>query len=440
MYLMIENCGEAPVESFTVFGASTSRGDNSKIGQFGSGAKFGTLVCMRFGINPVVYCGTDKLEFYSKPMQMSGNTFSRVCYKHKNKRVETSYTLEFGELDWDNCNMGLREYISNALDASDSKYDVSIKIVDSTRAASGKTRVFVPLTADVQNYYNTLHEHFLHFNENSDDEKAYGVLNKRSPGRSRIYRLGVFVSESCGSFHSLFDYNFDNSVRIDECRNMNDFTISYHVAKCLRGCTHDQFLKLVDSLTKGEKNFETNLGGHYTRYNFGENWADWFHDHYGDNAVLVTESTKMIANKAANKGFKIIIIENEEWCNTLASSGIKTVVDVMDDVNNKGHELYEASPVTISTAGRVWGWLETMGVTKGKKMPVIKEFVNLMDGGEYCGGYVLDDIVHIEREQRHSTKVMLEEFAHYITGSSDNSRDFQDFAFKVAALMGEVMA
>jgi hypothetical protein len=35
------------------------------------------------------------------------------------------------------------------------------------------------------------------------------------------------------------------------------------------------------------------------------------------------------------------------------------------------------------------------------------------------------------------TKVVLEEFGHYITGSTDLSRDFQDWAFRVAAYLLE---
>ena len=41
MFLMIANNGVAPVQSFTVLGVSTARGNSDKIGQFGSGAKHG---------------------------------------------------------------------------------------------------------------------------------------------------------------------------------------------------------------------------------------------------------------------------------------------------------------------------------------------------------------------------------------------------------------
>ena len=48
-------------------------------------------------------------------------------------------------------------------------------------------------------------------------------------------------------------------------------------------------------------------------------------------------------------------------------------------------------------------------------------------------GYYEGGTVYINKEHDTSHQTMLEETAHYLTGATDNSRDFQDFAFLVAS-------
>jgi glycyl-tRNA synthetase (class II) len=48
-----------------------------------------------------------------------------------------------------------------------------------------------------------------------------------------------------------------------------------------------------------------------------------------------------------------------------------------------------------------------------------------------------DNSINIHKDYIRSNQTILEELAHYITGATDNSRDFQDYAFKLAtAFMG----
>ena len=68
-YLKIENVGVCPPEGFSVLGVSLA--DTSKnvgvIGQFGSGSKNAVAVLLRNELSPVVFAGTLKLEFGTRP-------------------------------------------------------------------------------------------------------------------------------------------------------------------------------------------------------------------------------------------------------------------------------------------------------------------------------------------------------------------------------------
>ena len=436
MYLMIENENEAPLESFTVFGASTSRGQENSIGQFGSGAKFGTLVCMRHNINPIIYSGRNRIQFFSEPMELKGKTFSRVCYTHGNKTEKTSYTLEFGELDWDDCKMGLREFVSNAIDGAEgdiSKVKIEVTTND-PRAKSGKTRVFIPLVPDVQEFYRTIGDRFLHFNKGRGSGKVYGVLSKIENGPANIFLKGVLV-RSMTKKESLFDYNFKNELKIDEARNMEEYSVRYAMEKVL-GKTDD--IKTIDvtldTIVKGSECEETSFGSYALRSTVEQNklWKDRFYAKYGSNAVIFNDALSIFAKTSEGKGFRPIHIKSNGWFESLKSCGVPEVISVLDNVNDKGHIIKPACKETMECAKRVWDSLVDLDMHKNKSMPEVVNFVDHMDGEKVTGGYYKDSKVYINSNNPSEDKIMMEEFAHYITGSRDNSRDFQDFAFSLA--------
>ena len=87
-FLKIENVGVCPPEGFTVLGVSLADTTDQQgvIGQFGSGNKHGVAVCLRNEIAPVVFCGTLRLEFFTKPQTVSDSKaskdFARVCVRY----------------------------------------------------------------------------------------------------------------------------------------------------------------------------------------------------------------------------------------------------------------------------------------------------------------------------------------------------------------------
>src|SRR5436305_11309092 len=78
-YLKIENIGVCPPEGFTVLGVSLAdtSAHQGVIGQFGSGNKHAIAVCLRSNLSPIVFAGTLKLEFSTKPQTVTDGLASK---------------------------------------------------------------------------------------------------------------------------------------------------------------------------------------------------------------------------------------------------------------------------------------------------------------------------------------------------------------------------
>jgi hypothetical protein len=80
-------------------------------------------------------------------------------------------------------------------------------------------------------------------------------------------------------------------------------------------------------------------------------------------------------------------------------------------------------------------------MTEGKEKPPFRLFEEVMKAETEKLGYYHDGMVYVRSDMVDHHQTILEEFAHYVTGSTDLSRDFQDFAFRLAtklALLLEV--
>src|ERR1700694_1311919 len=133
-FLKIENVGVCPAEAFTVFGVSLAdtSNNNGGVGTFGSGSKHGVAVLLRHGLSPVVFAGTLRLEFSTRPQTVSDNQaskeFARVVVKYggtdpvtgasRSSTEDLGFVLDYGKQDWTEVALALREFVSNAIDRS----------------------------------------------------------------------------------------------------------------------------------------------------------------------------------------------------------------------------------------------------------------------------------------------------------------------------------
>jgi len=94
----------------------------------------------------------------------------------------------------------------------------------------------------------------------------------------------------------------------------------------------------------------------------------------------------------------------------------------------------------LATLEKVWELCELVGVTNGKAKPKIGCYKELTSAESDIMGFWQhgSDTVHTREDissgvNKYLFKTTLEEVGHYITGATDNSRDFQNFFMDVIA-------
>jgi hypothetical protein len=330
-YLKIENPGVAPVESFTLLGASVKSDNDNTIGKFGSGAKYGVLVCLRNNLNPVVFAGNLRLQFGTVPVKVNNGIksteFARVQVKYggkdrhgvqKSATEDLGFVLEYGAADWGSIDLALREFVSNAIDRAieegENDYNhqwqkdhnitdanrtdsgivdtfnadlreyrkaardftnVKVEIVNESqvRASTGTTRVFIPLNAEVLTFSENIGRWFLHFSEPESLQTA--ILPKANRNLSDrkaavIYRRGVRVREfESSETPSLFDYNLCN-LEMDESRKVDDWKVRNAAARALRDSTKENLAILFQSFVSGSNHWENG----FDQYGLEGSWDD----------------------------------------------------------------------------------------------------------------------------------------------------------------------
>lgn len=470
LYLKVENPGFSPIDALLLYGVSSSRGDTNLLGQFGTGQKLGITQCLKSGHSPVVFSNLLKVEYYTKPKEVKGTVYNQVCYKISGKdengkavrRDECSSSVtEHGSLDW-NLEMALREFVSNAIDGSvettGNYKGASVEVVadNKVRAKAGYTRIFVPLTPEVQSFYNTLAERFLHFAADSSllnqvvlEKRPSDNLLPNAPKGPRIYRKGVFVRQADDyEDPSLFDYNFGDDLEIDESRNLDNYRIKSAMGRALAAAPVDKLAKLFKSLGESQPYYEFHVDTYSLQHpwNISEiekerrnlNWRSALQSVYGERAILVDKSYTFLSQAIQRKGFTPVPTEFTALIRASAEYGLTKSCDVLDSQEQAGREVCEATPAVLACLDDVWQYLDLLELTNGKTKPQASCFKAIVSGETIVFGYYKDNTVYINTDFADAQtdalwETVLEEVGHYITGATDLSRDFQSYFMKAVA-------
>jgi hypothetical protein len=373
------------------------------------------------------------VEPFTKPIVSNGVASQQVFLRVGQKERETSMTLGFGELDWESdVGMACREIVSNALDQSEGNWSkVSIETAESIRAKEGTTRVYVEATREVLEYFGQIQDSFLH----ATDRQAESVLVKTSESRGRFYRQGVFVCESRSD--SLLDYNGDETVEIDESRNMDEYRMKTEAARLLtlpENLHHLQFV--LRSLTDGShgRSFEHDFSYCYLN---SDTCHSAFVTEFGKDALPTASG--VVAEKVRAKGYQAVYLPYG-YCQAIMDKvgpdAVKSAESMLSE-SDKRDDITETEVTANcrSAVREVWEVLELTDMTQGRDFPVLKMFRTTMrDNAKTCGFWDRQtDFVWLSDEHATNRKTILEELLHYVSGFSDETRDFQDLIFTFAA-------
>lgn len=476
LFLKIENKGVAPFEGFTLFGATSKRNSTNPlvIGTFGSGSKMAVGTLLRANLNPQVFCGLTKLQFFTKPVTMkaTGGDFEhrQVCVtlggKIEDKAVsrteDLSFVLDYGTADWNDIGLALREFVSNAIDGQiDATGDfagVNVEVVDESkvRAKDGFTRVFVPLTEKVQEWYTNLGKWFLHFSEPDVVRNGVQVLEKRGRNinadskRAVVYRRGVRVREYMSSdLASLFDYNL-NDIALNEARTFDDWKARVAVGKAIRNSGRAVLAQVFNAMQKGQTLWELVELEQYglmpqswdyepddVKKKREEEWQAAAALVIGENGVFC-EAVTVVTDMVGKKGFNAVPVKNDKWVEAMKANGVRTDSAILTSDDKQGRTFLPATEAVIQAVEVVWGALTDLGHTNGKVKPGCGTFTEPMQGGAKAiglcrieAGVVYAHTDHADTLSERLVVIMVEECLHYASGATDFSRDFQTLQTEV---------
>lgn len=452
--LRIQNRGIVSKDFLSIVGASTARGNDDAIGQFGSGFKFSVALLMRLSLDFKICIGKDVFEFSvdereAKDVRGYRTTIKEVVMKQvagsSRKTKGMGYDMNWGEVHWTSVDMAIREFISNAADASMSLQgnydDVEVELVDEPGkwAKDGYTRVYIQANSDVRRYYDDLKRNFLIFSKDFNINEA--IISKPFPTPLHIYRKGVMV----GKFDevSMFDYNL-NHIDVTESRTISEYAAKAAVARALKMASPSVIEDVINAFIEDKRVFEVqdidinDLKAYDwdKKYSPGmvTNWTDGIINAIGD---AIPCDNIHDAEAVTRKGFKPVLV-SETVRKVLESYDTKTAHAVLGSFELGGRQKQELPASLVNDAVKLWETLKAFGMTKDKDMPQIEGFADVMDAGSRLHGYYdpKRNVVGINADTFDSelefNQTLLEELAHYVTGSGDNSRDIQEYVFKFA--------
>jgi hypothetical protein len=256
-YLIIRNEGVMALEAITLIGASTKRGNERTIGQYGSGLNYSIANLLKQKVPFGIYLGSSKIEITTKEVDLRGQKFNRIIING----TETSFTDTMGMEDWAGMFPLIREIYSNALDEDDNAVCETVT-ADSLEEAvnpflyEGYTTYAIELNQDGKNVMLNFNNYF---------SKDIGTLYKSSTGRIlppfdhiRIFRRGI-VAYNNSYEKSLFSYDLQH-VEINESRVLrNVYDANRTIGAILEAMTDS---RLISRWVLGLANANTGIYEH----------------------------------------------------------------------------------------------------------------------------------------------------------------------------------
>jgi len=436
-YLMVENPGEAPVEGLLLFGASTKDSSDTRvIGMFGSGTKHAVLTLLRKNMFPVIYSGTNKLEWRLKPIKVGDADHHEVLVSLNNAAPKpVGCTLGMGKADWkDNASLALREIVSNALDATNGDVDsVKFAITDSPRASKGVTRVYVPFMESLEYFKQWLPKWFLHWRQGIDPYKA-GPIPKSDPSnKAYFFRRGVLIRQVGDDYpeRSLWDYNFTD-LQLDESRNSDYYAMMGNAARLLAKeprMMAKTLRNLVQTPTLWESQFN-NWDMQYSGSMETQRLVTEAIDSEFQGVVFVSSLSE--ATLCSNLGKQAVIIP-KNWGAYLENMSSQSFSKALTEDARNGRDILPATQEMLKYVDK-WEAIMKANMLFAKSA-IVKAFRQHPNSaaGQVMGFTRFGEgiFLNIENSGEALELTVIEELAHWHSGQRDFTRQFQEWLIRL---------
>ena len=231
-YLKISNKGLLDVEALTLLGASSKRGDNTKIGMFGSGNKFSLAYLLRNNYELRIFSGLEEIKLTTIEKTFRDKKFNVILVNNK----ETSITTDFGK-DW-NLAQSIREIYCNSIDEGDH----TMEFVKDICPQENVTSFYIKSQSEITNYISKFDDYFAE-NKKVLFECKYGKILEKGGDKLNLYRKGIRCMET--DKQSIYDYDF-TEIDIDENRLVKyNWQVASKIWNLIYQCTNKEIIMNV---------------------------------------------------------------------------------------------------------------------------------------------------------------------------------------------------
>jgi hypothetical protein len=419
-YLAITSKGEIEPEALSLMGASTKRGDSSKIGMFGSGNKFAIAYLMRSDLTPIVFSGTREIKLDTEEVTFRDQPFTTITVDgHK-----TSLTTSMGK-DWD-CWMAVREIFANAIDEGDAR----ITVIDVPCGITGQTNFYIPINDQVQEFADNMGDYFSMY-RTTLFECEHGKVYPPSKN-GILYRKGIRVYQHHDT--SIFDYDFE-SIAITEDRAIKYWWKAHEVMYEIISSFDDRQLINAFLAKIGNGNYleaSPSSCSTISLKNAPPIWDEVIRGQYfcpREVGGFVKDSERAMTTFIPAKVFSAF---EERFGKDILPPSLR----------GKGsyrYKLIDEGQTFRDKINKAVGICKMSGIDADKYTIHVAEFSNSDVLGEVDkndGTIILSDRV-MTMGQRQITMTIIEEYLHLSTGAPDESREFQDASLNLCISMME---
>jgi hypothetical protein len=277
-YLLIANKGRLEPEALTLIGASTKRGNKSKIGQFGSGNKYALAYLLKHNYEVQIFSGSEEIKIDLATKVFREHEFQVLVINGK----ETSITLDFG-YKW-TLWQAIRELYSNALDEglisfgfSEGEWGIIPEYQPKEIEAINEnlpeiTAILIKSTDELEDLMFNIHDYIATGNEVLF-ECSEGKIYRKHNSKACIYYRGIRCYET--QKESIFDYDFNN-VEIGEDRLIKySWSLPEEMWKILFKCNNHVVLRTLLQEIQATKYQENEIEGSFVSIPDLTNKAEW---------------------------------------------------------------------------------------------------------------------------------------------------------------------
>lgn len=410
-WIEFTNKGEVPVNAFKLLGASSKRGDDSKIGYFGTGLKYALAVLLREDIDFKIYSGTKEVVIGTRKTKFLDQTVTVITVNGE----KTSITIEAG-IDWETW-FAIREIYSNNVDENG-----QMKLNTEIKPEEGYTKIYVQLSDKMQDLTNNWSEYFSNNRTVISAKDGYEVLQKTDNESLVVFRKGIRAYTS--RTESLFDYNI-TKLKINESRVAErDYEARQRCAEALALCDNFQAIEHFAHSNKEVIEKQTEFWTYLFDETFGQFSETWF-EVFKDKRIVpqeyagfygVTSGTVILPEKLCKHLYK-------QFKDKLQIMGAtkEAYMVVSEDV-----AFLQPHMTKLATVGFDYP-LDKVKIAKFKDEGIL----GMADNGTI----LLSEKVNTPAHKQDILPILFEEIAHTKSGYSDHTREFQDYIIKLACAL-----